>query len=716
MKRLTKVFISAFMALLMATILPLQVMASTPVYISEILVLIDEGKIPEGYAVLSTDDNIYVNLNRGAGGGEGSKGDKSVYLCYKTTKNRDEAITDLAVMNMRGGYSTDDYDALMETNIKEQILPFIRNFVVSLVEYRNNYNSKSKANKQRAQFVHDVLNKLVDDDTGKYLGDLLLNETKEELGKEEYEKLSPEEKKNHASLTTILTQANGRATLVMENMIAKACDTNSDSWADRFSKTTYEDLINATGKSPTDARKYLAKLYDDDACIILDSWNKFNEQLATYNECVEYVEDFDEEAVMEIIKAYEDADEDEKKKLQPEYDKACEALLKFTESIQIIECHDYLESIEYSGATLLEFFSKSDSEISEDITVLYPMVAALSDGQRATLEFLSIKELVMIADSTKKGYDDGSLKEFEAESIYKGVDRDIYKKGGVGLTSDAIRNNLSPYQQPDVPDGTANMILTYIGFGCFFVAVGLGAKAFKSYLFAIHAKDSVVGWEVVQSAYRTSRICAGLCAAFTIAAIVLMALFAYLSHKEMEDYYKTKFTPIPRYMVDEKDITGYNRKGEKIVIKNQAAYYKAVKCNRTAADEKYSEIGEFADLNGDVGAQWLALYAASNSNEQPILADSLIAVVNDKDVPAGYQTGIHMFGSDVAFNLNTYPYDWNKSAPSVMVYFKRDDTPQKTAANFTGGMLALASGGGILLGAVITMIGITLPKKKEEKK
>ena len=70
-------------------------------------------------------------------------------------------------------------------------------------------------------------------------------------------------------------------------------------------------------------------------------------------------------------------------------------------------------------------------------------------------------------------------------------------------------------------------------------------------------------------------------AGFGIAMIILAGISTYLSYKDMEEYYKTDFTPIPKYMVDEKDITAYNAKGEKIVIKNQSAYYKAVECNRT---------------------------------------------------------------------------------------------------------------------------------------
>ena len=78
-----------------------------------------------------------------------------------------------------------------------------------------------------------------------------------------------------------------------------------------------------------------------------------------------------------------------------------------------------------------------------------------------------------------------------------------------------------------------------------------------------------------------------------------------------------------------KDITAFNSRGEKIVIKNQAAYYRAVTCNRNDKDEFYNTLGDIADLNGDVGQQWLAMYCAKNDAEAPILADSLKVVAGN---------------------------------------------------------------------------------------
>lgn len=168
-------------------------------------------------------------------------------------------------------------------------------------------------------------------------------------------------------------------------------------------------------------------------------------------------------------------------------------------------------------------------------------------------------------------------------------------------------------------------------------------------------------------------------------------------------------------MVDEKDIIGYNSKGEKVFIKNQSAYYKAVESNLKQGDFKYDEIGALADMNGCVGRQWLALYANKNEVLEPILAASLVAVIGSTEIPQGYKTGIHMFGSDAAFNLNNPLYDWNNSAKSVFVYFKTDNIrSNSTGSTFTGGTVALTGGAGIALGALATAVAMTAQKKKED--
>ena len=202
-----------------------------------------------------------------------------------------------------------------------------------------------------------------------------------------------------------------------------------------------------------------------------------------------------------------------------------------------------------------------------------------------------------------------------------------------------------------------------------------------------------------------------------VAVVLLTAYTVYATYSDMVAYYNVEFTPIPHYMVDEKDITAYNAKGEKIFIKNQTAYYKAVECNRAPADEMYSKLGVCADLNGDVGQQWLALYSVKNEVMSPILADSLTAVIGKADIPANYTTGIHMFGSDTAYDLNNHMFVWNGEAPCVYVYFNVEDTVKRSAVGsiIADGEMALAGGIGIIIGAAAMFAVMSLGRKKKEE-
>ena len=783
MRHLSKTIIAVFLAVLMGTLLPVQVFAQTPDYIGEVKVYAGDYSAAqaEGYTLLTDGENP-VDLNQGAGGGIGSKGEKAIYLGYKTTKNKEEAITDLALMNMKGGYSVQEYEALMEKQLLSQIIPFVEKFLTAVKEYRTNYTSSNAANQQKAQYVHDALNKLTDDDTGKALGDLLLNPTKQELG-DKYETLNKEQKAEHADLNTIIAQANGQATLMLESLITRAADTNEDTWLDRFAEINYNTLEESTGLPPTDAAKKLAKLYDDDAQQFLDMWNAFKNQLDNYEETLATLEaeqkkDYTEQAA--FLENYDpQVASDEEIELYGEYSTQ---INHHTETIANCEadifCHDYLESIDYEDGTMLDFFTRDYEEAADEIELLYPLVASLSAGQRAGLEFVTLQDLVMIGATDIEGYKSAKFDEMESVSIYLGVDRQIYQKGGVALTSDVLRQKAVDEQTPE--QSVALHILAGVFAAFAITSVGVLAysasvrnttlKAITQYNKTIsNIKDTIkthnlsirgmhVHWEgrigyqtadefldqygavitkhknAVEEATNAlskaenpeylarlearSSSCSKMmvgAAVFTVVMVGLSALMVYLDYQQMKEYYKVDFTPIPHYMVDEKDIIGYNKKGEKIMLKNQSAYYKAVDCNRNENDEMYKNLGTCADMNGDVGRQWLALYAVKNEVMEPILASSLKVVIGSTDIPAGYETGIHMFGTEAAFNLNSSLYDWNNSAPSVYVYYKTDDTAASSAGTvFTAGTLALAGGAGIALGAVITALAMKAKRKPEQ--
>ena len=757
MKHISRAAIAVILAVLVMAIMPAQVFAdSLPEYISEVKVYIGDYKDAEkeGFKILNGDNGKPIDLNQGAGGGLGSKGDKAVYLGYKTTTKASEAITDLALMNMKGGYSVAEYEALMETQMKSQIIPFVDSFLVTINEYRENYKNGTDENKQKAEYVYEALNKFIDDDTGKGLGDLLLNETKYEMGDKAYNALSDEQKKEHADILTIIAQSNGKATLMMENLLVRAADTNENTWLDRFAGINYDNLVDATGMTPTDAETELAKLYDDDANILLDSWNNLRDDLLGYDEALavynEYVDGNKDEEVNKAIETFKNLDDNA---TEEEIDEAAKAYLKARNTlsealiaIETVAIHDRLEETEYEDGTLLDFFTRDYDEVYDDITSVYPLVASLTDGQRAGLDLISLRELFVIALSQGTSYAEIDLQFMEETSIYDGVDRAVYQKGGVALTSDAMRAEVMNENLADNSIISGWSIASWVLTGAAMVACAgsiYAATVYSKMGNVIHesafVENNFMEFETAfgrnsvpqgtaqegevfealdpsRAAYSNSGVAKGLAIGFGVAVVILAAVSTYLTWRDMKAHYNVDFTPIPHYMVDEKDLIGYNKKGEKIVLKNQSAYYKAVESNLKDGDFKFDEIGALADMNGCVGQQWLALYANKSEAMGPIIASSLKAVVGKSDIPAGYTTGIHMFGSSAAFNLNSNLYDWNQSAKKVFVYFKTDDSAKTstTGSNFTGGTLALTGGAGIAIGALATAFAMKPKKKKAE--
>ena len=435
-----------------------------------------------------------------------------------------------------------------------------------------------------------------------------------------------------------------------------------------------------------------------------------------------------------------------------------------------ISVADYLESIEYGDGTLYDFFTRTTSEVTADITSLYPMVAALSEGQRAGVEFISLRELVMIGNRETE-YSDKALEDLETTSVFEGVDRRIYQKGGVALTSDALRNRaLARAQNRAERDWlTTKTIVIYAITGAsllgFLATIPFGVRVLNAkmklnaltsaynkamkmnmtdMIKELKAKNYTESFDpqnmltmkrynakmamerqqdVVNGFSASTRAAAWMSVGFAAATFIMSGVSAYVSWRDMKDFYKVDYTPIPHFMVDEKSITYYNERGEKLVKQNQAAYYEAVTCNRSESAKTYKALGSCADLNGDVGQQWLALYACRDYEEmQPILADSFKVVVGSSDIPAGYDnTGIHMFGSDSAFNLNNKMYDWNQSAKSVFVYFKIDETAPLGGAStsgsaFSAGTAAIIGICGVGLGALVTAVCMTAVNKRKSKK
>ena len=201
-------------------------------------------------------------------------------------------------------------------------------------------------------------------------------------------------------------------------------------------------------------------------------------------------------------------------------------------------------------------------------------------------------------------------------------------------------------------------------------------------------------------------------------------------------------TPIPRMIADEADTVTYltddagkpildeSGNQKKNIEFNTYEYYEAVQCNRPEVGEigdwqsgveeyKDNNCFDLADLNADMGQEWIALYTAKSENKgYPILADSLTLQYGSDKMPEGCTKELHLFTYTNAVDLGDTAWAFNNAKEGVYFFWDEDTAAfpsQSTASTFGGGKLALAGLGGLLVGALGAAFVLKPRKKKEEQ-
>ena len=732
-------------------------------------------------------------------------------LGIKRTYDPKEAITDMATMFMNGGYSFDDYEGLVKEK-KADIDEFINTFVPALEEYRDNYNGKGSAGgKKRAQMAHDILNKFFDgdpngeyavNDTGKPLGDLLLNKTKTEIGDEAYNALSAEKKLNTADLQQIILESTGPAVLLLEQTLALATDTSSDSWLQRVDGLSGDALVERIAEfapevagqtlAPSAALTLLAAHFEDYSKILASEWIDVHEDILWYEDyCTEnglwQEDDEDDEAyAARVAKFVEEL--------------PAESNGDAVRFANVGAYYNRLFEVSYPGEwgdTLFEFFVPMDekADYSKKYSYFAPIAASLSAGQRAALEFISLPTLIRLgldSDSVAESdfpkaseiFRDSDGKELKSISIYSGINRAIFRKG-VALTSDTLMQKAmgnDPYEDLWDERGMID-IIAYSTFGVGTIAMITGAVMSIVSVRSINATVSAINNSMIYKAgditketiFKTAYTefwegGSDLQKAFDNAATkinklskmssagswmmgiggALMIIAAILKGVQIYEYYHRTFTQIPNMIVDEADIVSYTTNDEgkevKIITFDQFAYYEVVKCNRQVIgihtnaqdgvkDYKEWGCGDAADINADVGKQWLALYVnRSEAKGSPILADSLQLRTGKEEIekakaqhkstenaaaeaakmPAGCNGCLHMFMEENPVMIDNEAYSYRSDNEGMYLYWK-GDTAAFTASTFgTGGTIAVSAVGGLIVG-IAGATAVLLPKKKKEQ-
>ena len=693
----------------------------------------DEAKAwltENGYEILDYD------LNEGADDTFSTA--RAVYLGYTTTDNAEEAITDMRLMNMKGGYSVQDYQMLLNDQ-KANIKLFMDNFIVAINEYRANY----KAGQGRAVAAHDMLNLLYDDDSQQYMGDALLNKIKEEYTDEEWSALSEDEQAKVADMTTILMQANSDAVLTIEQTLATATDTGDTLWIDRYeSAGSYDDMLDAIMEeknlSVNEAEKALAAEYDEDAKTIAAQFETYKDYLEKYTNS-----DISFENTEAEIEAYqaEHADFDQ--------------VNWFAAGTQ----YELISRLMNDGISLYELVTSEDYDVKgADSYLLYPLVSCLTEGQRACLELLPMYQVVALGINNDAAAEEGmesltdELTEKLKTSIYDGVDRTIFG-GDVALTNEAIRLQAATGKNA-VDTGWDHIsgasIALYASFAVS-LAMTVGAWVANAHFYNLQVEYSSMAYNIgaakaavaknvetitaggatmdqintynqaamdARDAVRVGARAQGWATFFkyagiamTCISVVLIGLSLWSTYNDLKDYYNAEFTPIPMHMVDENT----NDSGEKVYT-----YYDAVKCNRVEAGfvtDANKLLGDYGDINGDVGRQWVALYTTKDKAAGDPITSVPVVQYKSSDIPKESSTALSMFGENVAQNLTNEQlgYTYDDDMGGIYMFYNVDENAFAGSVFSDSSYILISVAAAAVIGVAAFFAGAGVQKKKTQE-
>ena len=717
--------------------------------------ILSETKL-EGYKILNS------NLNAASGVVNTLLGNTGVWLAYKTTTDIDSAITDIAIMQMGGGYSIGNYQAMIEQSRKEyeKLGEIYMDAIDYFAEAYDEEDFLAIAAYRQLNFYTGM-----DKHTKDKLGDLFLDGVLKK-----------------SDLATLFFEGNATVTKNIRKLLALGVSYNEDGM----------DYLAMVGDSA-------AKMNANPTVFDKKNYKDLAQMIAST--ILVYKDMFSE------LSAYE-------KELNYDDEKFTELEIKYAESKSLA---DRMRDVEYLGGKTLYDFCMEYTENTEDYSTLYPLVDALNDGQIAMTKVGHYYDIVRYSMSeTPEEYLEAEISELEKEyasnpiDVFLGVDRTVFKES-FAITSAASRADAytGSTSLGDALFGNGRWASTSLQIASGGIGVGLavwaiarcvkgsaktaaeaaqaamqlgdaakvqGQKAaeqwvvssgYAEYLNEIRADYLERAWkwsteispdvtnsdmwaalsynekidilsnfdstpnmstnellkvakargaynemleqateEAPQKAYnaalRNSRIFTGVLYFLSAAALTYSAINLY---NKIYDHYHPTYDEIPTAMVDLVNTPDGDR-----YIKYDVVYEAQTKDGKEHA----------GDLNAYKGERWNALYYTKNSEAgNPLLADFTVSTNNNR--PENGYSAVHRFGETVCYDMNKY----NFSGDSAVVFMsvaqsdkKKSDVtsvPDVVGTIFSTGLWFFAGTLGIALGIGGTLgTQFILNKKKKE--
>ena len=704
----------------------------------------------EGYHVF----NANLNANTGK---------KGVWLAFQTSTNIEDAITDIAIMQMNGGYNEGNYQEMIKQSY-EEYLEFGENYLVAI----NHLNKGVDAGHYLSEIAHRQLNFYnvvtegideIPEFEGERLGDIFYNGI------------------DASDLATMFMEGNSYALSNIRSLLAMGVSYNEDG------KTYLEKVSDEVANYTADNTIYENEDYNDVAKVLAT-------EILVYKSIFKELETFEPEL------NYED---EELTDLEIEY-------MEYMYIAKLMRGTNYL-----NGKTLYQFCVEYEFN-TEDCSSLYPLVAALNEGQLAMTKVNHFYDVVRYSSSvTSSETLDEELAAAEEKygdnpfNVYTGVDRTIYRDT-FALTSAAYRADAFTESGLaaalwGAKDSTARIvnIMGIIGLG---TMAATGVLHVTDKLVLKSAKEKLATIENKFFYDAGENYWSNVTNKFTTPETVLDDIVMEYKIANGNDLYVTmtpqeKFDFVTQYIdenpnvLDTFDKQSYNNIADSLAddrlgntayktakdkynkafdsyLNNTPIYYTMYVVGGLIALASAIRLGvgiynyyhpEYSDIPtamvdlietkdgdryikydvvyeaepqadgtliaGDLNAfqanRWNAMYyTKSYEAGKPILADEFV-VSNTSNVPPEKHMPVHRFGEVVCYNLNKYNFNDDHS---IFLSVKQSDKQKSAVADvpeivgsvFSAGYMILAGGVGLIAGVGGTIGTVEIIKRRKSKK
>ena len=603
--------------------------------------------------------------------------DDGVYLIYKTSTNVEDAITDLRVMDMYGGFSVSNYEKQLEAS-RKGYTDMVKDLRAVVSEFKALY----EAGDEMAKLAYRQMNYYKDvkttggTETDMRMGDFFLNMPKDE------------------QIVQVLMEGNS---FIIGSLVTLLAIGISGEDGESLSAKIAEKYAVKDTLSHED--------HYDDAESLCNSLAEIRAKLLRYD------------ALKERYDLSDESISDEEHTFINQY----AALAVLLEGIKL-------------GDTNFADFVREGGYSAED---LYPIVAALSPGQKILIRIGQLETVLKYNAPTKDiATLSASLDEIENDlkdasgnivplDVYTGVDRSIFR-GTLAFTNAATRQQAITGGTWDFDSALAasnqfktlacviavtDLALIGAGIGIT-IKVSMVTKAAAAMMTTFETTESIATMlalvdkapAAVKAAEAFTANYLPLAAEMTaIALAIAIAAAGIVALATWYDYYNPTYTEIPNNMID--------------VVKTDLGD-KYVKYTAAKVYNDWNKRN--ADFNAFEGKEWIALYYTKNASAGNCLTPKFVYKDNDSSIGRRHQ-GVSMFGESKAYNLNSHVY--SDKAPGVYVTL-RYSTTKKAAAEIpsvvgsmfaTGALYALTGLGGAGVGVGATLLIQKAKKKKDEE-